>query len=337
MGTFEIKATRISSGATPYTPGGNPPPDPGADWITSDNDTAQSFIDALYNATAFLQAWCTGAGPSAFSPNLVLNTLGYSIYLDGSTTPITFSSLPAGFTVLTATLSGTITPSGIGAASYQLAKGTGSLGTANTPTFPYTISAGLPTMLDLYADGFGINVAISAGPGDAESLVVFDLKISGTYEIQRFSWTLDNPETKVTPGTSTAHFTSAASGSDPALDFTRISQYFIQYIDNTGVVATVNVPSGNISVQTGGALTFTIPNVNGGDTPPVIIIGGIGDGTQFSGSMPLGELLTIFFTNGSGIYRLVTDKTDDTLYVNGTQALINVKIPDPFIKTAFLP
>lgn len=44
-----------------------------------------------------------------------------------------------------------------------------------------------------------------------------------------------------------------------------------------------------------------------------------------------------FITDPSGIYTMVVGKTHDTLYNRGIETSVDVKIPDPFIKTAFVP
>lgn len=71
------------------------------------------------------------------------------------------------------------------------------------------------------------------------------------------------------------------------------------------------------------------------DTPEIVIIVKDPTGTQFIGNVPLGNFI-ILVANGSGIYRLVNGKTNDTLYRstrNGTT--YDVKIPNPFGKTGF--
>lgn len=61
-----------------------------------------------------------------------------------------------------------------------------------------------------------------------------------------------------------------------------------------------------------------------------------GDGTQFSGWVGLTSM-TITLVNASGIYRLVKNKTNDTLYDNlNPPATVDVKIPNPFVKTGFI-
>lgn len=61
------------------------------------------------------------------------------------------------------------------------------------------------------------------------------------------------------------------------------------------------------------------------------------NGTTFSGSVKLG-LLKILTTQASGIYRIVADKTNDTLYINNPNdnTTANFAFPDPFIKTGFI-
>lgn len=67
--------------------------------------------------------------------------------------------------------------------------------------------------------------------------------------------------------------------------------------------------------------------------PPTVTV--IAKGTQFSGSVELGTF-TIIEAEGSGLYRFVIGKTNDTLYTaerDGTT--YDVKIPNPGAKTGF--
>lgn len=57
-----------------------------------------------------------------------------------------------------------------------------------------------------------------------------------------------------------------------------------------------------------------------------------------SGGLDLGGSPSIvFIVDPSGIYTLVKDKTNDTLYNRAGDTSVTVKIPDPFIKTGYLP
>jgi hypothetical protein len=69
------------------------------------------------------------------------------------------------------------------------------------------------------------------------------------------------------------------------------------------------------------------------EIPAVLICGD--PGTQFTGSVPLGDF-TIIVANGSGLYRLVAGKTNDTLYQAARDGTTyDVKIPNPGGKTGF--
>lgn len=66
---------------------------------------------------------------------------------------------------------------------------------------------------------------------------------------------------------------------------------------------------------------------------PITII--CSDGTQFGGSVPLGNFV-ILLTNGSGIYRLIPGQAKDVLYSSTRDgSTYDVKIPNPFAKTGF--
>jgi hypothetical protein len=62
----------------------------------------------------------------------------------------------------------------------------------------------------------------------------------------------------------------------------------------------------------------------------------VGTATIFSGSVELGTL-TIYLASGSGIYRIVKNKRNDTQYDRSTpSATIDVAIPEPFGETGFI-
>lgn len=73
-------------------------------------------------------------------------------------------------------------------------------------------------------------------------------------------------------------------------------------------------------------------------TPWVIKVIIKGGGKQFEGSIPVAIIPTIFFTNPTGIYTLVPGKTNDTIYIQDDPPnTVDLKIPDPFAKTGFVP
>lgn len=61
----------------------------------------------------------------------------------------------------------------------------------------------------------------------------------------------------------------------------------------------------------------------------------MGTVTIFSGSIELGTL-TIYIATGSGIYRIVKNKRNDTQYDRETGLTTNVAIPEPFGETGFI-
>lgn len=70
-----------------------------------------------------------------------------------------------------------------------------------------------------------------------------------------------------------------------------------------------------------------------GETPIVIICSS--PGNQFDGSIILANFVILNF-EGSGIYKLVPGKTNDTLYSSSRDgSTYDVKIPNPFGKTGF--
>lgn len=106
-------------------------------------------------------------------------------------------------------------------------------------------------------------------------------------------------------------------------------------IDEDGNI--VEVPIVIIS-QTPGQITFNLPlsGLLPGEFPTAII--GLLDGVEFDGSVLLGILQAIY-ADGSGIYTLVPNKTNDTLYDRSVtpSVTIDVKIPNPIVKIGLLP
>jgi hypothetical protein len=158
---------------------------------------------------------------------------------------------------------------------------------------------------------------------------ISDWSIEVSWE-DNFKWTLDG-----TPPIDVGSPIEVTSNPlNEPLNMLGIDHIEIQFDDGGPIVITV--PSTDFTTWEPFDLIFLMPPF-AGHTPPVIRVVAVGDGTQFSGSVDLGELITIYFTNPSGIYKLVIDKTSDTLYVNATNVTVDVKIPDPFAKLSFIP
>ncbi len=148
--------------------------------------------------------------------------------------------------------------------------------------------------------------------------------------------------------------TSPTSGSPTPLNFTKISAINLVFADNITnplQVANVSIPiaSTDIIAQTANLFTFYIPqsfydiliiiffrwfkiNPRPKSIEIPIHIYGTGDGTQFSGSIDLGTLIVLVI-DGSGIYKIVKDKTNDTIYssdVDGTRFATTYSVNNSF-------
>ncbi len=284
----------------------------------------------------------SGALISPINLTFFINENSLGISLDGNP-EINWNSLPAGFQIVTINLTATANMSGrVADPSNNMRIISGSYDSGPILVNPLTITNQALTVSNPEsAFQFLSRKILCTSDGIINGSALLDrfnlslVKFSGTYQIVGVSWTLENDGTLVTPGTTVIHLIAPGDSGGVGLDFTHVSQFTLEYINSSGVLQTINIPGGSV-VSTSSSASITIPST-GGDTPAIINIGATGDGTQFSGSIALGEMLTIFFTDGSGIYRLVEDKTNDTLYINDTVETFNVKIPDPFIKTAFVP
>lgn len=139
------------------------------------------------------------------------------------------------------------------------------------------------------------------------------------------------------PNTPPLEYDSSLS-TPPPLNLLDVSQINIQFLDDAGNPQTIVVPTTSFTEWNWYNIKFLLPSF-GGSSPPIFTIVYVDNGTQFVGSLPLGTLLTIFFVNGSGIYKLVADKTTDTLYVQDKTPVVtvDVKIPDPFVKLSYIP
>ena len=166
----------------------------------------------------------------------------------------------------------------------------------------------------------------------------------GTYSVTSFSWTIAN---KTNPGQSfKVGDTLKITGADK-LD--GVAEVHLTFVDDDGVSHTTVVPAADFTVQTPTLIELvliwlyfewgSLPYEYHGDVgdDPVVLVA-IGDGTIFSGSVSVGTF-AVLDASASGIYKIVKDKTCDTLYSNfgtGTPKTIDVKIPDPFAKTGFI-
>lgn len=260
------------------------------------------------------------------------NFVGASIYLDGSSTPIAFASLPTGFLPLTLSLvadgsSLCYIQAGSAASSIELylqldiptessAFIRNTIGTTNGP-FTFTPSS-IPFALDLLNNGCGVRWVLNdLGAGNTSTGVINRLYISGTYGIAAYTFTLaDNagnveagdPVTITSPDGALVGITQDTGGG--------YSNLQVKYVNTSGVVITITVPSANITVLTPNIVTFIPIPIPPFTQPPdgtVLYFPIPGNGVQFTGSVLVGTRVFIV-ANPSGIYQITKNKRNDTLY-----------------------
>lgn len=328
MGTFIIRPTVLVSGGTPIKNN--------ADVLVPDACWARNFgsddatilecfnsltgnpgVQALVNSTAALLT---------FQDTLRFSFTGLSIYLDGLLTPIAFATLPAGFTPTSAS----VLIDG-GGSAFNLQQGPADNGVVDEIEYPYTIPV---SILHIWSSGIGYKANIACGPPpnpNAASSYGHNLRVEGVYEIVSFSWTLVQPTERVDTG-DIITVTSDPDGVNP-LDLDTILTITITYTDENGDPQTIPVVT--ITHIDSNTLTFVMPDLLSVGDPPGIVIIEI-TSSEFSGSVELGRLVTIYFLNAPGIYRIVAGKTNDTLYDIENGGTVDVKIPNPTFKTGFI-
>jgi hypothetical protein len=320
MGTFIIKPTLISGVNDGH-------------WFRNGggNSDAQVLL-AVNNAGEIL------------SPDALVNTtmrftfFGDCIYLDGSATPISFNGLPAGFTPLSAALTGNIFTAGPNTHFYaQLDEFTESaeMTTDGIFTLAYDFTPPFePSMLDIVNNGFGYRSNNSNSNngfrGNSDPFIGgYVAGIEGTYEIQGFLFEMETPTDPIQEDTQI----TVTSPDDPlALDFTQVTSVTLDWLDVDGNPHSITIDPLLWILITFHIFIFRIPALPG--NPPIVVVNITS--TQFSGSVSLGKLITIFFENATGIYAIVPGKTNDTIYDNDNGGTIDVKIPNPVWKTGFI-
>ncbi len=283
------------------------------------------------------------------SATLSFNLSGNCISLDGNPA-ISFASLPSGFRFVTVALRrhGTAAdPFGYlmrgadndfasesiiyanGSPSPSVYTKSGPIGSDSGLWFsvPAPFFANYPTIVDV--DSLlivSISFIIGVNPlSNGLASVVDTIDSYGTYDIVNYSWTLKHSVVDVGSKVTV----STPSNAIPPLDPTQILT--LNMVLDNGTV--VNIPSINWTTVTPLLFEFTIPSLAGNPGTVEFYV----TSTQFSGSVPLGKLTTIYFRNAPGIYRIVSGKTNDTLYDVVGGGTVDVKIPNPFVKTAFIP
>ncbi len=317
-----------------------------------DNDDA-TLLECIIGQTILDTPWLNAFAPDGLHNNFIefgfdQNTPIFS--LDGAPA-ISFNSLPSGFLIdsLLVSFQSQMQLSGanISGSNFRALwdgddfDNSPDLNTPITPT-TYTydvIDGGNPiSALEFIAMVFRIQHSGTFSgmggipPDVASSYIVANLlTIEGTFTIITAQWTLEVPDEPVSAGDPIL-VTSDPLDPDP-LDFEQILTVEIHYIDSMGNPQTINVPDTEWVLVEENQFIFLMPIFPSGMAWFSIVV----TSTQFSGSVTLGQLTTLFFTSATGIYRLVTNKRSDTLYLeNDPPNTIDVKIPDPFWKSGYV-
>lgn len=143
----------------------------------------------------------------------------------------------------------------------------------------------------------------------------------------------------IIPGLITPASTQSPTGPIIILDtnnkLNQLSSLFAYYRNTDGSLSAAQ-PITNITSQTAGSITFTLPSF----TIPLgssIVISGASLGPEFTGEVSLGLILNSTLVNASGIYKLVTEQKYDNYYDRSVTPVepISVAIPTPFGRTGF--
>lgn len=331
MGSFNITRAASISALT----GGRSPAGTTEGWFSSAGGSTDDLLEQAISSGKVLVYVSDDEGVVIGSISLGFDQNTPIFSLDGGPA-ISFNSLPSGFKVLGASASWTFFSAGgtitdfIGFQLFNLF----SRVQQNFPSIAGFTGLSIPAMsaLDFIDLEFKLDFSI-----DTTGFVSFvtccdftSFSLTGTYSIESFQYTLKTPVIAPTTGDV---ITITSDPKNPLhLKLDDITTINIILPDLTVVPVTAIVTS----TLSEFFLQFILPDII---TSPIITIQVVGNGTQFSGSIDLGQLITIFFLNGTGIYKLVPGKTNDTLYVQDLDPVqtIDVKIPTPFAKTGFLP
>lgn len=199
-GTFILRPTTLTSAGNVFYDG-NAFPNDAKGWLIDNYPVATILEIAAQTNVANVQFAGfsdVASGLGSLIDTLRFNFSGSSFYLDGSVVPIPFSSLPAGFFALTASVKLVVTlplgqPIAPGFIHYWLQQANGDNGTQDTATYSYGSIP--PPILTIYNQGIGMkgSVSITSFANAGSVALLYDLRVEGTYE------TIINPSTAV-PG-----------------------------------------------------------------------------------------------------------------------------------------
>lgn len=304
---------------------------PGSGFIVNGIDSVEAvFADDADSIEGF------AIGAPAKSGQVRYNFVGLSIYLDGSLIPTSFQNLPSGWTPTSATLTADgantfvesgVLPSNTAAIYLQYDTFSEKIFTGNNShtdgPFSYILPSPIPSALDLINNGCGVRWILGSVGGVAD-FFINRLFISGTYVINQFTFTLSNDGGNIFPN-SRVTITSPDGGLTNLLQNGGVD---ITWIDpSNGGFHTFSIPLADfVSITPTRVILIIFHNVPVPTLPPPgtrVHVTIPGNGTQFSGSITVGTFILI--ADASGIYTIIKDKRNDTLYNH-----ISIIIPSVF-------
>lgn len=306
MGAFRIRALSVNSktGIGIYTLGGGP-----TVGVPSDVDLLTIVNKVPFNASFNWGSYDQyGVGLISFFPD------ADGIFLDGSLIPVGLSGLPPGFNVLTARVEASVGNNGDASAFWTLFNGAFE-SAHNASFFAYPSPV---TLAGILITDFGLHTSSNILSNLNGTYTI----ITGTYDIVITTASITpNP---IVPGT-TVTITSPASTPDLST-FTNLTLEPTNPDEDP-----VTIPAAAFLTQSPTSITFTWP-VDAGIAGDRYVVSGV----TFSGSVLL-QTVNILIADASGIYTLVEGKRTDTLYIDSPDDnTLEVKIPNPFIKTGFI-
>lgn len=269
-------------------------------------------------------------GNSNKNGTITFHLTGDCFFLDGAVVGIQFGELPAGFVPIPPL---EITSPGAFGTQVGFITTNGAATVQETITYeqygPRTESVGpgvgnqVITINDLDIDSaLGLLAllsiqAIKTLGSLAVASITAVLDVSGEYGVQSFSWSIE------TPGPVAGGDEIVVVATDPEFSLTDVTEICFTF-------GSLTICTTDFIEQTPTRLVFVLPS--GVDYTGFVSI----TGTTFSGSVFLGSL-EYLFEDASGIYKLVKNKTSDTIYAparDGTT--VDVKIPNPRAKSGFI-
>lgn len=273
---------------------------------------------------------------------------GACFYIDGSGVPVAFSGLPGGFIPLDAALRQTA-----GAHIGELQKAVnetvvhsrvtygvyGPTDTTVVALFPSVTHVGIPTLtpvpsaIDLIALlNIAGDITLNPGPDAASKVTIFDnLEVYGNYGIQTYTFT--PTQAIIGPTISSAQVQVDTDNQTVPGIMNQVTSIDLDWTDSGGNPQNIHLTTG-FSAPNQYTIIFNVPTASFPRPPTSNPTINTTFNIPFGGSVPAGTF-RILYESGSGVYRIVANKRNDTLYTSLGNTT-DVKIPNPFADTGFI-